>query len=297
MSEADETYGLLTETSGIEETQNPDWQRHLSPWAALGWLRAGWRDVAIQPGISLAYGLAVFLMSLLVVAGMFSFGWDHVLFPAIAGFMIVGPVVAVGLYEKSRALEQNEPVTMQSMLGVRARSGAQVYFVGVLLCLLMLIWMRAAVIIYALFFGYRPFPGLDSILPMLFGTGIGWAMLLTGTVVGGLFAAFSFAISAFSIPMLLNERTDAFTAMSTSMALVWNNLPVMIAWGAVALGLFLISLLTGLVGLILVFPLLGHSTWHAYKAIRRPQHATGADERGSSRVAAGLGVAPDLVRD
>ena len=125
-------------------------------------------------------------------------------------------------------------------------------------------------IVYALFFGYRPFPGLDNIAAMLFTSGIGWAMLVTGTLVGGLFAAFSFAISAFSIPMLLNERSDAFTAMSTSMALVWNNLPVMIAWGAVALVLFAASLLTGLVGLIVVFPLLGHGTWHAYKAIRQP---------------------------
>ena len=95
--------------------------------------------------------------------------------------------------------------------------------------------MRAAVIIYALFFGLRPFPGLDHIAAMLFTTPIGWAMLVVGTVVGGLFAAFSFAISAFSIPMLLDERLDAFTAMGTSMALVWNNLPVMLTWGAIVL--------------------------------------------------------------
>ena len=103
----------------------------------------------------------------------------------------------------------------------------------------MLLWMRAAVIIYALFFGLRPFPGLDHIAGMLFTTPIGWSMLVVGTVVGGLFAAFSFAISAFSIPMLLNERLDAFTAMGTSMALVWNNLPVMLTWGAIVLGLVL----------------------------------------------------------
>ena len=87
-------------------------------------------------------------------------------------------------------------------------------------------------------------------------------------MVGGLFAAFSFAISAFSIPMLLDERLDAFTAMGTSMALVWNNLPVMLTWGAIVLVLFLLGLVTGMLGLIVVFPLLGHATWHAYKAIR-----------------------------
>ncbi len=84
-----------------------------------------------------------------------------------------------------------------------------------------------------------------------------------------MFAAFSFAISAFSIPMLLEERTDALTAMATSIALVWNNPPVMLAWGAIVLGLFLVSLAAGLLGLIVVFPLLGHGTWHAYHAIRR----------------------------
>ena len=133
----------------------------------------------------------------------------------------------------------------------------------------MLMWLRAAVIIYALFFGLRPFPGLDHIAPMLFTTPTGWAMLLVGGVVGGLFAGFAFGISVFSIPMLLDERKDALTAMGTSMALFWNNLPVMLTWGAIVLGLFLVSLATGLVGLIVVFPLLGHGTWHAYRAISR----------------------------
>lgn len=294
MSEADENYGLLTETSDIRETQNPERQRHLPSAAAFGWLRAGWRDLRVQSGLSLAYGVAVFLVSLLVVWGMFALGWDHVLFPALAGFMVVGPVVAVGLYEKSRSTEAGERVTLKRMLFVRARSGGQILFVGVLLCLLMLLWMRAAVLIYALFFGYRPFPGVDNIAAMLFTTGIGWAMLITGTLVGGLFAAFSFAISAFSVPMLLNERTDALTAMGTSMALVWNNLPVMIAWGVIVLALFLISLLTGLVGLIVVFPLLGHATWHAYKAICRPLAVSPLSD---PHVANGFGGSPELARD
>ena len=93
-------------------------------------------------------------------------------------------------------------------------------------------------------------------------------MLIVGTAVGGLFAAFSFAISTFSIPMLLAERTDAFTAMGTSISLVWNNLRVMLVWGAIVLVLFLLSLATALLGLIVIFPLLGHATWHSYRAIR-----------------------------
>ena len=244
------------------------WSRNLSPSAAFSWLDAGWRDLTTQPVTSLAYGALVFLVSVIIVVGLFGFGWDYILFPAFAGFMVVGPILAVGLYEKSRRIAAGEPVELTQMIFVRPASGGQILFTGVLLCLLMLVWMRAAVIIYALFFGLVPFPGLGQIVPMLFNTPTGWAMLLVGGAVGGLFAAFSFAISAFSIPMLLSERVDALTAMGTSTALVWNNLPVMLTWAAIVVGLFLISLATGLVGLIVVFPILGHGTWHAYRAIR-----------------------------
>ena len=103
---------------------------------------------------------------------------------------------------------------------------------------------------------------------MLLTTPVGWAMLIVGTLIGGLFAAFGFAISVFSIPMLLDQRTDALTAMGTSIAMVWNNLTPMIAWGAVVLALFAVSAVTGFLGFIVIFPLLGHATWHAYRAMR-----------------------------
>jgi uncharacterized membrane protein len=210
----------------------------------------------------------VFVLSLAVVTCLFRLEHDYILFPALAGFMVVGPLVAIGLYQKSRDLEEGRPVSLARMIFVRAESGAQVWFTGAILCLLMLVWMRAAVIIYALFFGLRPFPGLDHIAAMLFTTPEGWGMLVVGAVVGGLFAAFSFAISTFSIPMLLAEKVDAFTAMGTSISMVFRNLPVMLVWGAIVLALFLICIVTGLVGLVVIFPLLGHATWHSYRAIR-----------------------------
>lgn len=243
-------------------------RRYLKPTAAFGWLAAGWRDFAARPGPSLAYGIAVFLVSAVIVGGLYRLDLDYILFPALAGFMVVGPLIAIGLYEKSRALEAGEPVSLGRMLVVNARSGGQVLYTGAILCLLMLLWMRAAVIIYALFFGLRPFPGLDHIAEMLFTTPEGWGMLIVGSVVGGLFAAFSFAISVFAIPLLLDQRLDAFTAMGTSISMVFRNMPVMIMWGAIVLVLFLLSVATGLLGLIVAFPVLGHATWHAYKAIR-----------------------------
>src|SRR5690606_20297868 len=160
------------------------------------------------------------------------------------------------------------PWLVLPVLAPRPSSCGQILLIGALLCGLLLLWMRAAVIVYALFFGVRAFPGIDHIVPMLFTTTTGLAMLIVGTLIGGLFAAFSFAISAFSIPMMLDRRLDALTAMGTSWALVWNNLPVMLVWGALVLGLFALSLLTGLLGLIVVFPLLGHATWHAWRAVR-----------------------------
>jgi len=99
-------------------------------------------------------------------------------------------------------------------------------------------------------------------------TSTGWLLLGVGGFIGGLFAAFSFAISVYSVPMLLDQKIDAFTAMGTSMAFAWHNVRISIVWGAIIVALFLIAVLTGLVGLIIIYPLLGHATWHAYAATK-----------------------------
>lgn len=239
------------------------------PWrTAFDWLRAGWSDLWTNPLPSLLYGFGVFVVSALIVWALFLFKYEFILFPALAGFMVVGPLIANGLYEKSRRLEGGETTSFARMVFVRPRSGYQVLFMGVILLMLFLLWNRAAVLIWALFFGIVPFPGTDQIVPMLFLTPTGWALLLVGGAVGALFAAFSFAISVFAVPMLLTERTDALSALGISMAMVWHNLAVMLAWGAIVLVLFLLSVATAFAGLIVVFPALGHATWHAYRAIR-----------------------------
>jgi len=250
------------------------------PWrTAFHWLALGWSDLWKNPLPSLLYGFGVFVISALIVWALFLFNYEYALFPALAGFMVIGPLIANGLYEKSRMLEEDERPTYLAMVFVRPKSGYQALFMGVLLLGLMMLWMRAAVLIWALFFGIVPFPGTDEIVPMLFTTPTGWALLVVGGAVGALFAAFSFAISVFAVPMLLTERTDALSALGISMALVWNNLPVMLAWGAIVSGLFLLSVATAFVGLILVFPILGHATWHAYRAIRSDDRQEGESER------------------
>ncbi|OED36439.1 hypothetical protein AB833_27925 [Chromatiales bacterium (ex Bugula neritina AB1)] len=243
--------------------------RGLSVWVALDWLKAGWRDFSsIRMEASILYGLLVFILSLGIVFGLYLLRMDYVMFPALAGFTVIGPVLAIGLYEKSRRIQRNDPVTLKDMYFVHAQSKGQIWFVGVLLSLLILMWMRVAVLLYALFFGMHPFPGLAQITSTLFTTADGWALLLVGGIVGGLFAAFAFAISVFSFPILLNEKSDAFSAMGASIVLVSHNLPVMVAWGFIVMVLFALTVLTGFVGMIIVYPVLGHATWHAYLAIR-----------------------------
>lgn len=263
--------GLVSEVSDIEETRNVRFKRGRPSTAAFGWLKLGWRDLWTDPLPSLLYGAAVFSSSWVFIIYMFRTGRDYFLFPALAGFLIVGPLVASGLYLKSRDIERGRRTTFTSMVSVQPLAGAQVFFTGLILTMLMLLWMRAAVLVYALFFGVLPFPGMDHIVEMLVSTPTGWAMLAVGTVIGSLFAGFGFAISVFSVPMLLDRRVDAMTAMGVSMSIVWNNLRPMLVWGALVIVLFIVSIGTGFIGLIVIFPWLGHATWRAYSDMRPTQ--------------------------
>lgn len=241
--------------------------RHLPAAAALDWLKAGWADLRAAPGPSLAYGAFLFALSLAVLAVLWAAGLLYLVLPAVAGFLIIGPFLAVGLYEKSRAREAGRPLSLGQMILVRPVSGAQLAYAGLLLGLLVLFWIRAADLLYALFFGLNPFPGADEAMINVLTTPRGWALILVGSAVGAIFAAFAFAISLFSIPMMMSGQRDALTAMGTSFAMTAHNLKVVLAWGViVAIGLGF-SVLTGLLGLIVVFPVLGYGTWHAWRAI------------------------------
>ncbi|MES2847058.1 MAG: DUF2189 domain-containing protein [Pseudomonadota bacterium] len=255
---------------------DPAFAKNLPPLVARDWLAAGLSDFRTNPAQSLVYGLAVFGLSMVVIGGLILVGLPSLILPALSGFLVVGPLLAIGLYEKSRRLRDGHPTTLAGMMVAHPRSGGQLVFAGLLLCLLVMLWLRAADLLYALFFGLLPFPGFDQILGQVFTTPRGWALIVTGSAVGGLFAAFAMSISLFSIPMLLERRVDALTALGTSFALTTQNLRAVLPWGAIVVAGFLLSAATGLLGLIVIFPVLGHGTWHAWIALRPA--VTGAEE-------------------
>lgn len=241
--------------------------RNLPAATAWTWLAAGWDDFRDQPWTSIAFGLIVVLVSYAVLAGLHATHLLYLALPAISGFLIVGPFFALGLYEKSRRRAAGQKVTLRDMLLVRPISGAQLAYAGLLLGLWVLFWLRAADLLYALFFGLTPFPGARDALFNVFSTPQGWGLMLVGSAVGGLFAAFAFAISVFSVPMLMAEKTDALTALGLSFTMTTHNLPVALAWAAIVVAGLAISAVTALLGLVVIFPVLGHGTWHAYRAI------------------------------
>ena len=244
--------------------------RHLPATAAFGWLRAGWRDLKAAPWSSLVYGLFLTLVSYAVLWALAASHLLYLALPAISGFLIVGPFLAIGLYEKSRRQSAGAKVGLSDILAFRPASGGQLAYAGLLLGLLVLFWLRAADLLYALYFGLTPFPGAAEAFVNAFTTPRGWALIATGTLVGGLFAAFAFAISVFSVPMLVDRKTDALTAMGLSFAMTAENLRPMLTWGVIVAAGLALSLVTGLLGLIVIFPILGHGTWHAYAAIAGP---------------------------
>jgi len=251
--------------------------RHATLSVVLTWLALGWRDLWVHPHISLIYGLLVSVVAIAAMLTLVVLGLNNALFPALTGFMVIGPFLAVGLYEKSRRIAAGEPVRLSDIFLVRPAAGGDVLFAGFVLYVLALLWMRAAVLIYMMFFDAVTSPSLDHILTEVLTTPAGWRMMMVGTVVGGLFAAFAFAISVFSIPMMLTKPIDALSAMSVSAAYVCTNRRVMIAWGAMVCALTALSLATGFIALIIIFPWLGHSAWHAYR------HVVGGDLDAGAR--------------
>jgi uncharacterized membrane protein len=227
------------------------------PWT---WLAAGWRDIWRAPGVSLTYGAFFTAISMALTGGLYATGLEYLLPPLAAGFMLVAPMLAVGLYETSRRLEAGEPVTLGAALFAVTRSPTQLPFLGVFLALALLFWMRVASLLFALFFGTTNFPPLSEILPTLFFTWEGLGLLIVGSAFGAVLASAVFAISVVSVPLLMVRDVDAVTAMIVSVRAVRANFAVLILWAWLIVVLTGFGLIPAYLGLVITFPLVGHAT-------------------------------------
>ena len=230
------------------------------PWR---WLAAGWRDFLAAPLVSLAYGALFVIGGIALTAALWSLDWLFLALPLGAGFLLVAPVLATGLYAVSRRLgEGGKPSFAEAVTAWRARPGS-LAVTGLLLMLLFLVWIRLAFLIFALFFGPQP-PSWPLFVDAVFFSTSGIPFLVVGTLVGAVLAAIAFAISAISIPLLLDRDVGAFTAVATSIAAVALNWRVMGGWAALIALFGAAGIATFYLGLAVTLPLIGYATWHAY---------------------------------
>lgn len=233
-----------------------------APWT---WLARGWRDLRRVPQISLLYGAFFVAVASVILLGLSQFGAQSLMIVLSAGFLLVSPLLAVGLYEASRRIEAGQPVTFRDVLFVSTASPGQLMFLGLLLGFLFLVWVDLAIFIFAMFFGPQPFPPLDAFVPTLLLTWFGVAMLVVGTLAGGVMAGIVFSISIVSIPLLMTRQVNAVTAMVASLQVVSENGKPLLLWAVLIVALTALGFLAGLIGLAVTFPLLAHASWHAFR--------------------------------
>jgi uncharacterized membrane protein len=233
------------------------------PWE---WLSAGWRDFRRAPVVSLTYGVAFVAVSFLLTLGLWLAGWFYLVLPLAAGFMFIGPVVAVGLYDVSRRLERGQTVTLHAAVMAWRANPGPIATMGLVLMLFLLAWIRLAFLIFALFFGATP-PSWEHLVTTLLFSTQGIPFLIVGILVGGVLAAVTFAISVVAIPALLDREIGVLSAVATSVAAVLENWRIMVGWGALIVLFTAAGLAMFYVGLAVTLPLVGHASWHAYRGL------------------------------
>lgn len=228
--------------------------RELPASAPLGWLRKGWQDFRRAPRQSLAYGLVIAALSWVVTGIALKMGSYWAVLLLLSGFVFVAPVLAVALYSISRQLERGLAPQLGRCLFEQRRSLATLMVFALALLIVFLVWARAGSMVHV-FFPAESDPEWTQIAVFL---GI-------GSAVGSIFALISFAISAFSLPMICDRNADAVTAVVTSVNAVLRNRKAMAVWAGLIVLLTAIGFATALLGLAVTIPLLGHATWHGYR--------------------------------
>ena len=238
----------------------------------LRWLRRGWQDFMAAPGIGIFYGLCFWAMAA-VLTLVFRNKPEYVMSIA-SGCLLVGPFLAMGLYEVSRRREQGLTPELGVSLTCWDKHLRSMGMLVLVLIVLELLWGRASLVVFAVFFN-TGMPSTTGVLQAIFNPD-NIEFVLVYLMVGGIFALLVYSTAVVSIPMILDRDTDAISAAITSIRVVFANPITMLWWGFLITLLIAIGLATWGVGLIIIGPLLGHASWHAYRGAVRWQEPAAA---------------------
>ncbi len=236
-----------------------------APWR---WLALGFSDIVRAPHLSLSYGAFIVGGGASIIYYLWEAGYASLIPVAFGVFAIVGPLLAVGLYEMSRRIEADETPRLFPVQFAGPRSPIQLAYIGFFLMFAALVWARIALLLYALFTNgsYLPF---DKFLEFAISTPAGLSMVFIGTIIGGVIAFVIYLLTVVSVPMMMNERSDFFTAISISIKAFQQHTGAMLLWAWLIVVIIAAGVFSFFVGLAVAFPLLGHATWHAYRDIRQ----------------------------
>ncbi len=234
-------------------------------------LRMGWEDFKAVPTHAVMLALIYPILGLVLARLVLGYAVLPLMFPLAAGFALLGPFAAIGLYELSRRREAGEtPGGWHALDVLRSPSFGGMLALGCLLMVLFAVWIAAAQAIYILTFGYAPAASMSNFAATVLGTPAGWSLILIGCGVGFLFAVLALCISVVSFPMMLDRHASAHEAMLTSLKAVAKNPMPMAMWGLMVAALLVIGSLPFFLGLAVVVPVLGHATWHLYRKVIEP---------------------------
>jgi uncharacterized membrane protein len=233
-------------------------------------LGQGLRDFQAAPFFGLLFGGLYAAGGLLIVACVTLLGVTYLAYPLAAGFALIGPFVAMGLYEVSRRREAGETASLASMVqAFRARS--EIGWMAFVTLFIFVMWMYQARFLMALFLGLNAsFSTLQQFITVVLTTNQGLLFLLVGNIVGAVIATILFALTVVSFPLLLDRDVDFVTAMITSVRAVVSNPVPMLGWAAIIVALLFLSVLPAFLGLLVTLPVLGHATWHLYRRVLAP---------------------------
>jgi len=245
--------------------------RHITPSDLLHALRRGLDDFAAMPSHALFLCVIYPLLGILLVAMTLGYSMLPLAFPIAAGFALIGPLAAIGLYELSRRREAGLDSSAGHALDVlHSPSLGAIVALGVLLMAIFLIWLAVAEAIYVANFGYAAPASVGQFIHDVFNTSAGWNLIIVGTGVGFLFAVLALTTGAVSFPLLLDRDVGAAVALMTSIRVVAANPATMALWGFIVAALLIAGSIPFFLGLTVVMPVLGHATWHLYRKAVEP---------------------------